>query len=706
MFGRRIGTIVRVLYALGLLAAWSVLAVPPVSIEDLLSFREIVEIRLSPAGDRVAHVTRVADADRSRNRDALTVTAIEDGRSRVLFEGAAISHLTWSPDGSSIFAVAGLVEERVLLRVDTTTGHVQEVFRFPWRVDQIVIAPEGEFLVAARLVYSDPGLAAARKASGLVFEYRHHDYRTILDGTLDEVTGVEIVRVDLETGGVRSLATLPFSGFRYLTAVRSLVLSTDGSLVAVQSLRRGEPAVGEATYSHRVTVIDVNNGGVVGTIPDGAESLRGMAWLGDSAHLFVCGGESGWIFHVRTQQLEPLPWLRLKGGLIMAAHFDQRTNTLLLQTRRALTRVGLDDYVVTELPITAAEATFDRDFSCYAFVSEDSNLRPEIAVADFLSGAARRLTNLNPWIDQRILGRVEKIEITNAFGSVTSAYLIHPVDAVPGRQYPLVLASYGFSGRFILTAEWHTSFPAQVLAGRGYAVLLVNNPPPGTRLAGNPRRAREMQGWEVLSTFEPAVQNLVSRGLADPQRLALYGWSHGSFVVEFLLAHSKLPFKAACIGEGGGFNPSGYWMWGGRIRWPDIYKNLFGGPLTREHASAYLEFCPVLNVDQINTPLLMEFVLQGGPIGLEFYTPLRERRVPAELVFYDREEHVFTRPDSRFASMNRKVDWIEFWMSSKEDPEPAKAEQYLRWRRLREEWRLKATTAAAAFQPRMIDSVP
>jgi len=31
------------------------------------------------------------------------------------------------------------------------------------------------------------------------------------------------------------------------------------------------------------------------------------------------------------------------------------------------------------------------------------------------------------------------------------------------------------------------------------------------------------------------------------------------------------------------------------------------------------------------------------------------------------------------------VDWFSFWLKGEEDPDPAKAEQYKRWRKLRQQ---------------------
>ncbi len=47
------------------------------------------------------------------------------------------------------------------------------------------------------------------------------------------------------------------------------------------------------------------------------------------------------------------------------------------------------------------------------------------------------------------------------------------------------------------------------------------------------------------------------------------------------------------------------------------------------------------------------------------------------------DEHVLTNPAVRMASQGGSVDWFRFWLQNYEDPDPAKKEQYIRWRELR-----------------------
>ena len=145
-------------------------------------------------------------------------------------------------------------------------------------------------------------------------------------------------------------------------------------------------------------------------------------------------------------------------------------------------------------------------------------------------------------------------------------------------------------------------------------------------------------------------------------------------MVEFIIAHSN-KFHVACIGEGGDYNPGCFWSMG-LESWTKIFNNIFGGPPWGDTLKNYVGFSPFFSVENIKTPLLMEFA-GAALIAFEMYVPLRYLKVPAELVIYDGEEHNFVKPKSRLASMKRKVDWFNYWFFDKRDPD--KPNQYARW---------------------------
>jgi len=62
---------------------------------------------------------------------------------------------------------------------------------------------------------------------------------------------------------------------------------------------------------------------------------------------------------------------------------------------------------------------------------------------------------------------------------------------------------------------------------------------------------------------------------------------------------------------------------------------------------------------------------------------LRQLNKPVELFVYPNELHEKEQPKHRYEIYEKNVDWFDFWLQGEEDPDPAKAAQYMRWRELR-----------------------
>jgi hypothetical protein len=76
-----------------------------------------------------------------------------------------------------------------------------------------------------------------------------------------------------------------------------------------------------------------------------------------------------------------------------------------------------------------------------------------------------------------------------------------------------------------------------------------------------------------------------------------------------------------------------------------------------------------------------------GPTGplkeWEWFAGLTIQKKPVELVNIDGGTHTLQKPWERRIAMQGMVDWFRFWLKREEDPDPAKANQYGRWRELR-----------------------
>ncbi len=71
--------------------------------------------------------------------------------------------------------------------------------------------------------------------------------------------------------------------------------------------------------------------------------------------------------------------------------------------------------------------------------------------------------------------------------------------------------------------------------------------------------------------------------------------------------------------------------------------------------------------------------------SIQTISTLKGYRKPLEVFVYPDERHEKVWPSHRYAIYQRNADWLNFWLKGEEDPDPAKAEQYSRWRELRKQ---------------------
>ena len=672
----------------------------PMSLRDTLGFREVREIALAPSGAAVAYVVRHADLAARRNVDRLVWLEVATRRERTLFTGEEISRIAWSPDESFVYGTARDEGRATVFRSEAGTGGAVRLWSAPAPFGGFAVSPDGTCCLVTVTEFAGAGSLEEPRDRGAVFQWGRHSYEDVTLPPRPEPVRENFVRIPTGPGSVAVIGGMDFAGIRPGEFVRNLAIAPNNRYAVVQVRRAGDPTRGGPPSNFDLVLLEVETGTVRKVMPGSLQTEQGAIWLGNSEWFFFVSDGRGQVYEVATGRVSPIEWVKTPIDWLQGGVYDAAAQTLVLHLRGSLLRLNLAKQQEETVPGIFATPSFSADHRRYAFLAESPGAPPEVAIAEAAGGPQQVLTHLNPELDRRALARVERIAVTNAYGTKSTAFLVWPVGYEEGRLYPLIVASYGFRGRFLTVAEWHTTFPVQTLAGQGYAVLLANLPAlkSAQQLAGDPVKAREHEGWQVLSTLESAIGELIGRGLADPDRLGLYGWSHGAFVTEFMLAHSRLHFRAACVGEGGDYNPGEYWLFG-TASWPRIFANTFGGPLTAGTAAAYLEFSPVLSVDRVKTPLLLEFRRETGMLGFEFYVPLRMLGVPAELVTYADEEHNFVRPTVRLASMERKVDWFNYWMLDRIDPAPAKAGQFHRWQGMKEAWVLQAKDRGADDGP-------
>ena len=232
------------------------------------------------------------------------------------------------------------------------------------------------------------------------------------------------------------------------------------------------------------------------------------------------------------------------------------------------------------------------------------------------------------------LARPELVSFAGSDGLVMEGLLLRP----PGTLAPhplLVILHGGSSGRH--TLRFNNAF-SQVYASLGYAVFL-----PNTRgSAGYGRdfgqaNVGDFGGCEVDDVL-CGVEALVQRGLADPQRLSLYGHSYGGYLVQMVLARSDR-FKAAC-------SEAGVSDWLEFYHTSDLsglaVQGLGGTP--EEQPEAYRSASPLTHADRMRTPLLFVHGAWDRRVppaqSRRMHAALRERGIDSDLKVINNEGHL------------------------------------------------------------------
>ncbi len=203
--------------------------------------------------------------------------------------------------------------------------------------------------------------------------------------------------------------------------------------------------------------------------------------------------------------------------------------------------------------------------------------------------------------------------------------------------------------------SWHDW--GQMMTTRGYAVLLPN--PRGSTGYGSEfeRLLIDDVGGGESQDLISGAQAMVERGIADPERLAIGGWSWGGYLTAWTITQTDI-FKAAIMGAGVANLVSDHAA--GDIAEANM-AFYSGHPYT--HWDLYADRSPVRYAANVKTPTL---ILHGGADSrvhptqsMEFHRALQVLGVPVRFVRYPREGHGIGERHHQIDLMKRIVEWLE-----------------------------------------------
>jgi dipeptidyl aminopeptidase/acylaminoacyl peptidase len=316
-------------------------------------------------------------------------------------------------------------------------------------------------------------------------------------------------------------------------------------------------------------------------------------------------------------------------------------------------------------------------------VAQSLNEPPALLAKDPLTGVQKKLFDPNPQLAGINLGSVSVYTWKDKHDRVIRGGLAKPPDFQPGRKYALVIQTHGFApGDFFRMGYSETSSGGRALAGRDIVVLQVAEPHPP--FFGTWREGTE-NGTEV---YLAAIDQLAAQGLIDPARVGITGYSRRGFYVAKAITDAPDRFAAAVVANADPGSLIGYYTYVDYVTPTYITgaAEAFAGTAPYgEGLQKWLQRAPGFLTDRIRTPVLVSAADPQHLISLwGLYAPLRDQGKPVELQYMRSGQHNLTKPLQKLAHQEMIVDWFDFWLNGHEEPDSAKAEQYARWRKLRD----------------------
>jgi len=622
-----------------LAASYPVPAADKLTIEKAMQLREPSDLQFSPDGQRVALTLQEPGGDKPVVRH-VWVYDLARGELRQWTSSAKSESMPrWSPDGQALGFLSDRGDSEQIWLLPVTGGEAVKLTGGKNAVESFKWSRDGK-----RIAY----LASEAKTADEEKKQREQDDARVIDVDRKPVRAWTI---DVATKASRRITSGPWD-LREIEWLpdqkRLLAVATDRPAddrrterlfrVALEDGRMEEILAPAGPFSK----IQVNPRG------DSVAYVASPADGPTSQDLFVLPLNTG--MDTRTPQnltggstdRPVLSFQWMKDGRIAALFqngFHSELDAAGEKKRKLVTADSLD---VSQFAVSPAGTV--------AYVAESSAVLPEL----FVEGKV--VSHFNDGFAGVALRKAEIYTYQSFDGTPIEAALIRGADSVAGQPQPVMVLIHGGPA-----GAWRNRFDAltQLLAAHGYTVMLPNIR--GSMGYGQKFLASNRGDWgggdyqDVMA----GVDDLVKRGIADPKRLGIGGWSYGGYMAEWAITQTdRFRFAISGAGMADLATEFGTEAHSAGDEW------YYGVPY--ENPAGFQKSSPIAFIRNARTPTL---ILQGeadttDPISQSqmLYRGLKRYGVPAEFVVYPREPHGLHEPKHIADRYRRSLEWADKYL--------------------------------------------
>lgn len=636
----------------------------PMTPRDIIHLKQVADPQISPDGRLVVFSVREIDEKENLYQSDLWLVGAQSGEPlRLTYHPKDDRAPAWSPDGSLIAFLSEREEKAQVFVMSARGGE-------PWRlteakagVSAFAWAPDG----TAAIAYLAPDAPSEEEEK----KQKAKDDERLID---KDFKVVHLWKVTLADKKPVRLSEGSFS-------LSDPQWSPDGREIAV--VRYPTPKADDQRLSDILIVpagggaprlLYANDGpdSAPRWSPDGKQiaflSRDGKLPLPGTSSLYVIPAEGGSPKRITDADLNPGSPRWSPDGRAIWFTLGQGVRGVIASASAAggRTTVQVEGAFVASSPSIASRA------GTLAYLRQDPRSPNDVWVEP--AGGAERApagqrTRMNPQLAEILLGQAKTWRWKSADGREIEGVLYLPPDYAAGKRVPLIVQAHGGpSGVYTLSFPGSWGSYAHCYAGRGWAILQPNFR--GSSNYGEAFLRLNVRDWgrgdfqDIMS----GVDDLVARGIADPDRMAFHGWSYGGYLTAWTITQTTR-FKAAACGAG---LTNMFSMYSTN----DLQRTLedyFGGQPWDDN-EAYHRASALYHIKKARTPTL---ILHGEkdervPIGQaqELYMGLKKNGVPVEMVVYPREPHGLREPNHQLDKMEREMAWFERYVLGAGGPTP------------------------------------
>ena len=624
------------------------------TVEKSAQIRSVTELDLSPDGTQLLYALRSYDITpgSSGTFTSWWLLTIADGSTRQLaLNEDDCSSASWSPDGSSIACVRQVNGAANIWLIDPADGSMRQLTDEKMGVGRYIWSPRGDAIAFTQPDMPDFSSQQARAGIIVVGEQE-----TTLNLRLVEVTGD---------------GTAPS---RALTHEDAVVMTFDWSPDGSRIVYSKQPVADQDyLYDNDLFMIDIAGGKVSKLVtqpgwdiaplfsPDGSLiSFNSMHGSSDRnihryfSHLAVVspdGGEPRYLQVTRNELPGTICWASDGSGV----YYEETKGTSV-----GIYKMPVDGGEPVEVVCpdrgVAGPIDFARNDSVYAYVLQTTDTPGDIWLHDGNSDAPdRRITAINAELLASVTyAPSEVITWKGRFGDEIQGILTYPLHYKKGEKYPLLLIAH--AGLFHYdendTARLN-SYPVQSFAAAGFMVLRPN--PHGSNNQTRAFRDAIIEDWGGITYDDnmAGVDELIRRGLIDPQRMGVMGWSTGGYETATIISRTNR-FAAASIGAAP-VNLVSFTNTTDSSRWlPEFF-----GVEVCDDQTPYLEQSPLFRMTDVRATVLLQWGVNDRRVplsqGYELYNWLKEKGVAVTLQLIPKSGHGPTDPRLLVAVSNENL---------------------------------------------------